>query len=482
MRRTGVVAGAVLLALTGYAVGDAVDVVPGFLTSDLSVAGPRPAQPDANGSPPAGLDTPGAPASSGPAAPPVLLPPPDGAPAPTAPALARVLTPLVTAPALGRTVGIDVRDAATGTVLYASGAARPATPASTTKIVTAAAVAVGDDLEATWRTRTVAGRTPDEVVLVAGGDNLLAPGAGDPGAVAGRAGLADLAARTAPRLASAGTGRPVRVVLDDSFAKGPPLAPAWGTDDVTLGLTGPVAMLGLASDRAVPGRAATPDPSMTAAVAFRAALAAEGVSVAPAVARGRARAGAAGFASVESAPVADVLALALAESDNDLTESVARWACVRRGQPATFSACAAWVQRTVADLGVSMKGVRLADTSGLSRGTTIPAATLTQLLTLAAHGDRPDLARVVARLPVAGLTGTLADRFTGAPERAGAGLVRAKTGTLTGVSSLAGTVVDADGRLLTFTVIADRVPPGGTVGARVALDRLATTLARCGCR
>ena len=70
---------------------------------------------------------------------------------------------------------------------------------------------------------------------------------------------------------------------------------------------------------------------------------------------------------------------------------------------------------------------------------------------------------------MAGLGGTLASRYLSGSQREGAGLVRAKTGTLTGVSSLAGTVVDADGRLLVFAILADAVPAGGTDEARVCL-------------
>jgi D-alanyl-D-alanine carboxypeptidase/D-alanyl-D-alanine-endopeptidase (penicillin-binding protein 4) len=57
--------------------------------------------------------------------------------------------------------------------------------------------------------------------------------------------------------------------------------------------------------------------------------------------------------------------------------------------------------------------------------------------------------------------------------------VRAKTGTLTGVSALAGLVHDANGRLLIFAFNADRVR--STPAAEAALDDLAAALARCGC-
>jgi D-alanyl-D-alanine carboxypeptidase/D-alanyl-D-alanine-endopeptidase (penicillin-binding protein 4) len=83
---------------------------------------------------------------------------------------------------------------------------------------------------------------------------------------------------------------------------------------------------------------------------------------------------------------------------------------------------------------------------------------------------------------VAAFSGTLADRFGGATPGPGAGLVRAKTGTLMGVTSLAGVVADADGRLLVFAFLADAVPATGMGRARVVLDRIGATLAACGCR
>jgi D-alanyl-D-alanine carboxypeptidase/D-alanyl-D-alanine-endopeptidase (penicillin-binding protein 4) len=71
----------------------------------------------------------------------------------------------------------------------------------------------------------------------------------------------------------------------------------------------------------------------------------------------------------------------------------------------------------------------------------------------------------------------LADRYVG-PAAAGRGWVRAKTGTLTGVNSLAGTVLDADGRVLVFALMSNGPDP---VSVRPRLDALAAELRTCGC-
>jgi len=126
--------------------------------------------------------------------------------------------------------------------------------------------------------------------------------------------------------------------------------------------------------------------------------------------------------------------------------------------------------------------VRLVDGSGLSRSNRLQPAALTRLLARVATGDDARLAPVVSGLPVAGFDGTLAERYRRGGSLPGAGAVRAKTGTLDGVSALAGLVRTADGRLLAFDLTANAVPLGSTRRAERALDVLATRLAACGCR
>jgi D-alanyl-D-alanine carboxypeptidase/D-alanyl-D-alanine-endopeptidase (penicillin-binding protein 4) len=132
-------------------------------------------------------------------------------------------------------------------------------------------------------------------------------------------------------------------------------------------------------------------------------------------------------------------------------------------------------------LGLPVTGYGLADGSGFSRNDRLSPALLTSVLATAARADRGDLHSIFSGLPVAAYSGTLTTRYL-KPDQGGsaAGLVRAKTGTLTGVNSLAGVVVDADGRMLAFAFMADQTTNADQ--AVVALDRVAAALAACGCR
>ena len=479
--------GVLVLVVGGYFTADVHDRVPGFLTlaqSPTTAGMPAPTVAQRTFPP---VTVPSAQVS---AAPPLLVAT-GAAPLPTTAGLSAALAAALADRGLGSSVGLTVRDGSTGASLLDISAQVPRTPASTAKLLTAAAVMSALAPARTFSTRVVRGASHGQVgrvghvtdvILVAGGDTLLSPGRGNPVAVAGRAGLADLAGQVAKALKAQGVTR-VRLQIDDRYASGPRYAPAWSPADVSAGLTGPVAMLGLSTQRPAPGRAASTDPALSTARAFGRALGADGITVGSAIDRAASPEAAPDLGEVRSAPVADLTALALGDSDNALTESLARQAAVQAGRSTSFTAVAAWVKESVASRGVAVDGVTLIDTSGLSTGTLIPVRVLGDLLALAAGGKHPALQDVVARLPVAGLTGTLAGRFGRGRAHSAAGLARAKTGTLTGVAALAGTVVDKGGRLLTFAILADRVPPGvGTLTARAALDRFVATLAACGCR
>jgi D-alanyl-D-alanine carboxypeptidase/D-alanyl-D-alanine-endopeptidase (penicillin-binding protein 4) len=405
----------------------------------------------------------------------------DGAPVPAGARLDALLTPLLGQPALGSAVSMDVVDVRTGDHLTRLGHEAARTPASTAKLLTAAAALATLGPDETLPTRAVRGAAAGDVVLVGGGDMLLAAGQGDPDAVDGHAGLADLAAATAASLKDAGVGR-VTVHLDDSLFTGPATAPGWRPTDVSSGFVAPVQAVAVDAGRTRSGKYAprAPDPAAAAAARFAQALRAAGVDVVGGVARATAPAGADVLGEVRSASVGDLVEYALTESDNTVAEVLARLVAHDTGRPASFAGAGPAVVAAVSGIDVPVTGAVLTDGSGLGDGSRVAPVTLTAILTAAASDDRPELRPILSGLPVAGVSGTLADRFDQRGQRPAAGVVRAKTGSLSGVSSLAGTVVDVDGRLLAFAVLADRVT--GSEPARRALDQVATTIAGCGCR
>lgn len=426
-----------------------------------------------------------------PAAPPVLRSVTDGA-AVSPQALGQALSDELDSEWLGARshVGVIVRDVETGEELFSQRPDDPLTPASTTKLLSAAAIVDALPMDEPFSTQVVTGPADDQIVLVAGGDMMLARGAGDPDRVEGHAGLGDLADQTAAALKERGLGveggPQVRLRLDTSYAAGPRREPGWTDYWLNEGFTGPITMLGFQDDRATPYNPSPQDPAQEVAIAFRAALVERGIDVGggprtevPAESAGE---GAELLGSVESSPARDVLAEAMSSSDNAMVEQLARQAAVADGAGAEPAAVRDWVIEQVADYGVDTAGVQLADVAGLADGSQIPVRVLSDLLVIGADGSHPEFSEVLRELPIAGYTGTLWDRFHLDVHDPAVGVARAKTGSLPGVSSLAGLVVTRDGRLLAYAVIADDIGlDGASLEARSVIDSVVAELADCGC-
>lgn len=411
----------------------------------------------------------------------------DSAPVPWPDTLAAQLNATLKTDGGGSFTGV-VQDAATGQVLFDRGGSEARVPASNMKLLTAAAAvrAMGPDQR--FSTRAVAGAEPGSVVLVGGGDVLLGAGESSGDAVMGHAGLATLARLTVQSLQNNGTKGPVQVRLDDSLFTGPALNPTWSPDDVAAGETAPLFPLALNSARYDPAVITGPRPqdaAMSAAEAFSAQLtaagAAAGLSVTPGVVRAKVPESGTVLAEVHSATLRQQVDLMLQTSDNYLAEVLGRMAAIAAGQPGSNDGATATVFQQVQELGIPTDGLRVADVSGLSLGNKVSAGQLSEVVRAITSGAEPGLRAAIGGFPVAGLTGTLGSRYTDASTERGAGLVRAKTGTLNSVIALSGYVVDADGRLLVFSFIGNGLEPGAA-GNRAALDRTASTLASCGCR
>ena len=471
MRRVLVALLVALLAVAGVLAGlDVAGQLPGGLVADPTPA-PTPTRPLDPSPVAAGLVLPPEPTSTATEPPPVLPAVPEAA-------LRRVLS----SGDLGPDPGALVLDVATGEPLLAVDPATPRTPASIAKLATGAAALRRLDPGSRLRTVVRRGEAPGSLVLVGAGDaSLLTRRAGtDP--YADRATLTELADRTATALRADGAGgvSGVSLAVDDSLFEGPAVSPDWPASYVGSGVVSPVSALSVDAGRvSIDSDVRSTDPAVAAGETFARLLSRRGIDVEGEVRRavepsrhGR------DIAAVESPTLAQLVELMLQTSDNDLAEALLRLAAVGSDRPGTFvdgRAVVGEVLDEVVGPGSGADQAELLDGSGLARGSVVPPEVLARLLALAAGGDR-GLWHLVTGLPVAGFTGTLSARFlSDVPLTSpAAGEVRAKTGTLTGVSTLAGAAT-VDGRPVVLVVMGNEVTD--TLAARAALDRFATLVA-----
>jgi serine-type D-Ala-D-Ala carboxypeptidase/endopeptidase (penicillin-binding protein 4) len=424
---------------------------------------------------------------------PALAPAPAGGGLPTRTGLARALTSLLASGSLGRHVGAIVTGLAPGPALLARHATATFAPASSEKLLTAAAALTALGPGHRFTTRVVRGALPGSVVLVGGGDPTLAARRPPPADYPQPATLASLASATAAWLRARGE-RSVRVFYDATLFRGPVFAPGWTPSYVTTGNVTPITSLevdqgrltraGKPQDADIPTnfRPRSPAPAADAAAAFVSLLRAQGIHVTAPAAPGRAPHHVPTVAAVQSPVLSAVVGWMLRESNNVIAEDLARQVALRlRGTP-SFRGSAAAVTRVLRRLGIR-GSMHLVDGSGLSPLNRISPRMLAEVVNSAA-GGRPALRPVLAGLPVAGFSGTLAhgQSVFGSFGRPALGMIRAKTGNLSTVASLAGIATDAGGRLLVFAFMADRFRARQLASAARVIDAMATTLARCGCR
>ncbi|MDX3644867.1 D-alanyl-D-alanine carboxypeptidase, partial [Streptomyces sp. MB09-02B] len=293
--------------------------------------------------------------------------------APDSAALGALLDPILNSSVLGPRRAASVVDVETGEQLYAQNADDALTPASTTKIATAAAAlsAVGPDHRI--ETRTVLDPDSAEVVLVGGGDPTLS-GHKD---TDGYASLRTLADRTAAALAKRHLNE-ITLTHDVSLYEGP--------EQHTIGPNGNLALVvplmvdEARLDDSSSGQAdRDPDPVGDATAEFADLLEDRGVKVriegsttAPKNAKE--------LAAVSSPPLATMVERMLTNSDNDIAEALARQVALATGEQPSFEGGAAAIKKSLKKLEVPLEGVEFADGSGLSRGNALTPALLTALL------------------------------------------------------------------------------------------------------
>ncbi|MEY4036983.1 MAG: hypothetical protein RL201_364 [Actinomycetota bacterium] len=176
-----------------------------------------------------------------------------------------------------------------------------------------------------------------------------------------------------------------------------------------------------------------------------------------------------------SPSVKEIMAWFLTWSDNLIAERMARLAAKSAGYEFNDQGVARTFAALLREFEIDPSKLVIKDASGLSGQNKVTAHVMAQLL-YKIHTD-PLLSTLIEGLPVGGETGTLRHRYLEtAPEAVG--LVKAKTGTLTGTVSLAGYVQSGD-REYAFVIIADKIRRTNTAGdrARKTLDRYLAKIA-----
>lgn len=166
-----------------------------------------------------------------------------------------------------------------------------------------------------------------------------------------------------------------------------------------------------------------------------------------------------------------ILLRMMKQSDNFYAEAMFYQLAAHQGhRPARAKDAAALVKRLISKVGLGHRPYRIADGSGLSLYNYLSADLEVRLLRYAYRNSTVYL-HLLPSLPVAGSDGTLRNRMRGS---FAADNVKAKTGTLEGVSALAGYCTAANDHRLCFSIINQGVMH--TSNARRFQDRVCNAL------
>ena len=407
----------------------------------------------------------------------------------------------------GAQIGVHVIDLRDGRALYARQADQPLNPASNVKLLTAAAALYTLGPEMTWRTRLIAARQDGDRVegltLQGGGESMLThrhmvewattlkrQGVGR---VTGELVIDDtahqgsplppgfeqkdeIAAFRAPIGAMSVNFNAVEVIIRPGDKPGDPArlmvwppnayvtlvngATTVDGDQVRVGVTSSASAtqqtltvkgkVGVKAPRDV-WRLRVEQPWRFAAEVMRAALHEVGIAHEGGVRQGLAPKDGVTLLTHESEPLTYTLLAMNKSSNNFIAEQLLRALGAAQGGPGSSEAGKARVLEALKALGVQTQGLVLHNGSGLYVGNLVSPRQFTQLLAaMRAHAYGPEF---LASLPLAGRDGTMRQRLKPLGPQ---GLVRAKTGTLNEVVSLAGYARTKAGREVAFCIIFDQ--------------------------
>ena len=331
-------------------------------------------------------------------------------------------------------ISIKVVAVETGEVVYEKNSHKLHHPASTTKLFTAATALakLGSDYQfetTLYSDAIVKGEVLGNIYLKGRADPVLQP--------------QDIV-KLGDALLEAGV-KSIQgyIVVDETYLDAIWEGPGWMRDDRPLWIS-PLSI------REVKPNANTMSRALACGHLLKTALTEKGIHVPDKIVSGTVPSDARSIAKHLSPPLTDILRLMNKPSDNWIAELVFKTIGAEvMGEPGTWKKGREAIAEFLGEIMDEPPIHRFVDGSGLSRYNLLNAELLTRLLVDIYHNFEV-MPEFLASLPIAGVDGTLKNRMQGVSAEK---VLRAKTGTLSGVSALAGYTVTADDEVFAFGIL-----------------------------
>ena len=355
-------------------------------------------------------------------------------------------------------IGIKVVSVESGEVLYTKNAQKLHHPASTTKLFTAATALAKLGPNYRFITSLYADTRTDAQII----DAIYLKGKGDP--ILQTEDLKELC----HALVQTGV-KTIRgdIVVDETFFDTVREGPGWMWDDKPFQISA-LSIRNLEPDKHAENRA------IACGRFLKDQLTQEGVSVKGNVVSGKVSTDAESVAEHLSPPLSHIVKSMNKPSDNWIAEMLFKTIGAEViGEPGTWQKGREAIGEFLNEITDGQNTFRFVDGSGLSRYNLLNTELLTELLVYM-YNNFELMPEFTASLPIAGVDGTLRNRMQGLYAEK---VLRAKTGTLSGVSALAGYTRTADGKVLTFGILISHYV-GSSATARGIQDSIGNILTK----
>ena len=349
-------------------------------------------------------------------------------------------------------ISIKVVAVETGEVIYAKNAHKLHHPASTTKLFTAATALakLGSDYQ--FETTLYTDKSTETQAI----GNIYFKGSADPVLQSNDiVKLCDTLVQTGIKSIHGD------IVVDETYFDNVREGPGWMWDDKPLRISA-------LSIRNVEPDAKTGSRAIACGHLLKTILMQKGINIGGQVTTGKVPSDARSIAKHLSPPLADIIKLMNKPSDNWIAEMLFKAIGAEvKGEPGTWKKGRETVDEFLGEIMEEPPAYRFVDGSGLSRYNLLNAELLTKLLIYMYHNFEL-MPEYMASLPIAGVDGTLKNRMQGMSTEK---VLRAKTGTLSGVSALSGYTKTADGEVFAFGILISHYV-GSATTARGIQDKI----------